>query len=211
MKKKIILGVIILLILVCGIYITRNFIILTKIQNNATEYKDINNCHVKIVTSQNDGTIITANYYTKDNNKVVFLERKNGESVSKMSIYDNETTHHTFNEGDGRKTVNLNAGYINVQVEYGTTTESFVEKVFLSVITKIKIVNENGKKYYSLRNFKSHNNLYTENQEMLIDSETGLIYKVIDNQATISREYEFNNVDDKVFVEPNISEYEIIK
>ena len=39
------------------------------------------------------------------------------------------------------------------------------------------------------------------------DKETGLMYKNINSESTATREYEFENVDDSVFVEPDISQY----
>ena len=44
---------------------------------------------------------------------------------------------------------------------------------------------------------------------ILVDKETGLMYKNINDISTVVREYEFNNVDESVFIEPDISEYTI--
>ena len=50
-----------------------------------------------------------------------------------------------------------------------------------------------------------------EKSEMYIDKDTGLIVKRITSAETVEKEYEFNNVDDSVFVEPDISKYELKK
>ena len=52
-----------------------------------------------------------------------------------------------------------------------------------------------------------------EEQETYIDKDTGLVLKIkaIDIINEIEYEYEFNNVDDEIFVEPDISQYTLIE
>jgi len=64
------------------IHTVRNFIIISDIQGKIAEYSGNNNHHIKIVSTQNNGTIVKTDYYKKDNKKVVFLEREiNGEKT----------------------------------------------------------------------------------------------------------------------------------
>ena len=43
--------------------------------------------------------------------------------------------------------------------------------------------------------------------QYLIEKETGLVRKIVLDEQITTREYEFENVDDSVFVEPDISQY----
>ena len=47
----------------------------------------------------------------------------------------------------------------------------------------------------------------TNNTEYYIEKETGLVIKTIIDDTTATREYEFDNVDDQIFVEPDVSQY----
>ena len=51
----------------------------------------------------------------------------------------------------------------------------------------------------------------TEKNEIYVDKDTGLvIFKNTDGELT-EKEYEFNNVEDSIFIEPNIGEYKLIE
>ena len=43
--------------------------------------------------------------------------------------------------------------------------------------------------------------------EIYVEKNTGLLTKSVLNDQVMNREYEFNNVDDSTFIEPNIREY----
>ena len=49
----------------------------------------------------------------------------------------------------------------------------------------------------------------TENNEIYIEKDTGLYVKSSNGTSTAEREYEFDNVSDEVFEEPNLEGYEI--
>ena len=44
-------------------------------------------------------------------------------------------------------------------------------------------------------------------QETYIEKDTGLFVKSTDSQTLTEKEYKFDNVDDTIFIEPDISEY----
>ena len=86
--------------------------------------------------------------------------------------------------------------------------DNLLNLFYLALITPIKTIEYNGKECYFLDS--------AELRHSYIEKETGLILKAIDGQSenndkgiTEEYEYSFNNVDDSIFVEPNISEYEI--
>lgn len=211
-KKKImkVFGIILVIILVIFIiHTTRNFIIIKNLQSKISGYANNDNHNIKIITTNSNGTLIKVDYYKKDNKKVVFLEReKNGEKV-KLSIYDTGESHHTYTDTEDTKRVSLNGGFIEVQLYNGVETENIWQTLLSSVVANIRNVNENGKEYYQLKHTISPYAMSFDGEAVLVDKETGLMYKNTNTESTSVREYEFNNVDDGIFIEPDISEYEI--
>ena len=209
-KKKILkifLIIIALIFIIFLVHTIRNFIIITDLQSKIAKYSDNKNHHIKIISNQENGTTLTTNYYKKNNKKAVFIERNLNGEIVKLSIYDDGENNHTYTETTTEKIASLNSGFIEVQIYNGTETDNLLQKMLSSMVANIKTVNENGKKYYKLSNINSTYSIIAKNQYVLVDSDTGLLYKSLDNYSTIEREYDFNNVDDSVFTEPDISEY----
>ena len=48
-----------------------------------------------------------------------------------------------------------------------------------------------------------------KNSEVIIEKETGLFLKSNAPEDTVEREYTFNNIEDSIFAEPDISQYKI--
>lgn len=94
-----------------------------------------------------------------------------------------------------------------------------------SAMSRIKSVKYNDKDCYSINSKMSLESAYDvdkkqeiicmiindTSREIYIDKDTGLLVKRITSVETVEKEYEFNNVDDSVFVEPDISQYELKK
>ena len=49
----------------------------------------------------------------------------------------------------------------------------------------------------------------TDTTKYYIEKDTGLCDKAIIDDITTERKYEFNNVEDIVFVQPNVDEYKV--
>ena len=212
MVKKIlkIIGIVLLIaIIILLIHTIRNFVIISNLQNKIAEYENSQNHHIKLISTQEDGTVLTTNYYKKDDKNVVFIERNRNGEIVKIAIYDNGETHNTYTETSTEKVASLNSGLITVQIFNGVETDTFWQKVLVSMVARIGTAKENGKKYYKLSHLVSTYALLADTHASLIDSETGLLYKSMDKYSTVVREYEFNNVDDSIFIEPDISEYEV--
>ena len=85
-----------------------------------------------------------------------------------------------------------------------------MQTFLLSSIAVIKNTKYNDIKCYTIDNFLSPNILIgNEVNTYTIDKETGLVMKTNMNNIVSERNYEFDNVDDSIFVEPNIGEYRI--
>lgn len=212
-KKKIlkIIGIIIAIVLVIIlVHTVRNFVIIKDLENKISVYSNNDNHNIKITTTNNNDILLKVDYYKKGNKKVAFLEReKDGEKV-KLSMYDTGESHHTFTETEDTKKVSLNSGFIEVQLYNCVETENFWQTLLSSIVANIGSINENGKEYYQLKNIVSPYSMSFDGETILVDKETGLMYKNINIESTSVREYEFNNVDDSIFEEPDISEYTLL-
>ncbi len=206
---KIFLIIVAVIFIIFLIHTIRNFVIITNLQNKIAEYSNNKNQHIKITSTQEDGTMLISNYYKKEEKNVIFIERnKNGETT-KMAIYDNGKTHNTYIETSTEKIAILNSGLLAVEIFNGVETDTFLQKVLVSMVARIGTAKEDGKKYYKLSHILSTYAILANTHSTLVDPETGLLYKSIDKYSTAVREYEFNNVEDSIFIEPDISQYEV--
>ena len=212
MKKKIIRIILIILSIILIMFLihaVRNYIIISNLQNKIAQYKDSIYHHIRIVSNQQDNSMTIINYYHSGNHKVLFLERELNGKISKISAFSDGEKYHTYIESEDKKIATNDAALIELQIYNGTETESFGQKLLSSFFASIKSVKENGKKYYQIKNIYSTYFMTTEGQVSLIDPETGLLYKTVENGSTTRREYEFDQIDERVFIEPDISQYQI--
>ena len=76
-----------------------------------------------------------------------------------------------------------------------------------SIFANVKSTNYNGKECYIIKGFPSSLSLTFEGAETYIEKDTGLYLKTIEGDRTTERKYEFDKVDDSIFIEPDISQY----
>ena len=211
--KKIlkIIGIILaILIVLLLIHTIRNFVIITDLQNKISQYSNSNNYYIKSIATENNGTVITMEYYKKDNKQVVFLERNLNGEINKISMYDNGEKTDTYAETKDSKIAQLDSGtIISVNIYNQLETDSNWQTFLGSIFTNIKSINYNGKECYIVKGFLSSNSLNFENSETYIEKDTGLFVKNISDDITTEREYEFDNVEDTIFTEPDLSQYTI--
>lgn len=88
MKKVLkIVGIILLIIiLIVLIHTIRNYIILSKLTDKISKYKDSNNYNAKIITTYENGDTLSMDYYKKDNKQAMFIERNFEGKVVKLSF-----------------------------------------------------------------------------------------------------------------------------
>lgn len=208
-KKKIlkIIGMILLIVIVIVlIHTIRNYIIISDLQGKVGKYLDSTNYYTKSIATENNGEIVTIEYYRKDTKEVVFMERNLNGEISKISMYNNGERIDKFWDNKKGKTAQLNSAAmmsINIFNRLETTNkwQTFLESMFAS----IKSTNYNGKDCYIIKNFMSLTS--SDGAKTYIEKDTGLFIKEIQREITTEKEYEFNNVDDSIFVEPDISQY----
>ena len=213
-KKKVIKIVLLVVFIILAIFlgiIIRRMIIISDISNKVSKYKDNNNHYEKIVTDYNGESKTTSEYYCKGENAVMIVEtttRQSNETKKLTQYFKEETSNSYFDVGTTKVAV-LNSNGVPSKMEIWAIdyNNSFLNLFYLALITPIKTIEYNGKDCYFLNS--------PELRYSYIEKDTGLVIKAIDGKSesepsSISEyEYNFNGVDDSIFIEPDISEYRI--
>ena len=211
--KKIlkIIGIIVeILIILLLVHTIRNYIIITDLQDKFSQYSDSSNYYIKSIATEDNRTIITMEYYSKDNKQVVFLERNINGETSKISMYDDGEKTDTFWDNKENKIVQLDSEtMIEINIYNRLETDNNWQTFLGSIFASVKSTNYNGKECYIIKGFLSSNLLNFESAEIYVEKDTGLFVKAIEGSTTTEREYEFDNVEDTVFSEPDISQYTV--
>lgn len=80
--------------------------------------------------------------------------------------------------------------------------------IFKKFFTRISNGKLNQKECYIINDFVNPFFMNDNNKnEVYIEKDTGLYIKSIMGSNVTDREYEFDNVEDSIFIEPDISEY----
>ena len=213
MKKKKILKIVLVIILLILIVLLANtfrkFAIIRKLQRNVSTYTSSTNYHIKSIATQEHGQIVTMNFYEKDNKQSMIIERNDNEKITKMLIYNNGERIDMFIDSSEGKVAKLDTvSTISVSICNYLQTKNNWQAFVASIFTNIKKTNYNGKECYIISNFNSPMFMEgTEKNEVYIEKDTGLYIKSNFDNLITEREYEFDNVDDSIFSEPDLSKY----
>lgn len=204
-----IIGIIVaILIILFLIHTIRNYVIVTGLQNKIKPYFNSSNYYMKSVATGNNGTTLTMEYYKKDNKQVAFLERNLNGEISKISIYNNGERTDRFFDNKEDKIAELDSDMaMTVNLYNGLESENKWQTFLSCIPANIKSINYNGKECYSIKGFMSLTSLNSEDSETIVDKNTGLLVKLTNGEDQTEKEYKFDNVDDSIFTEPDISEY----
>lgn len=232
---KILLATILVILFIFIIIISRKASILYKIDRKVREYED-NNSNIYIKTNFNfyehtsqietfvkddinktvlektdlEGNKTKIIQITYPNERKLFTENKDNKV---MYVYEEKAPVRGYNlerETVASYTVIGNAGY----------SSNFFETIFNSLVTKIKLVEIDGRKCYELSSLWNTNYLYKNNTNKLltyVDKDTGLTVKRIEQiiedgdikENITTCEYKFNEVTDEDIKEPNALEYKV--
>lgn len=198
----IIIAVILILIL---IHTVKNFVIITKLQENLKPYLSSTNHHIKSVGKNSDNKTMTMNYYVKDKKQVMIQERNENGVVSKISMYNNGDRIISYYDTEKiAKENNPSAIVCNISNYFELCENNTMQKIFMSIVLKIKNEQYNEKNCYVISPIFSG-----ETNIEYIEKDTGLSVKTVLNEMSTEKEYEFNNVNDEIFTEPDVSQYRI--
>lgn len=211
-SKKIlkIVGIVLLVVLILFlIHTIRNYIIISDLQDKISNYTDSTNYYKKTVFTNGDGAITTMEYYKKGSKEVIFIERVLNEEKYKLSKYNNGERVDTFIEKGEEKTCTLDddANTLQVNLNNFLETSNNWQTLLGSITSNIKSSSYEGKDCYIIKGFMSDSNLTYEDSKVYIEKDTGLCLKDESDEMNTEYEYKFDNVDDSIFVEPDISQY----
>ena len=194
----------------------RKMIIIKDLNEKASKYVDMNNYYIKITNDSGAASTITE-YYSKEDNAILLLNttiKSTGESRKLINYYKGEKVN-TYIESEEDKIALLDSNglpnKINIiTLDYGDKTWNLFQQ---AVATSIKNGEYNGKECYVLSLGK--------NSEVYVEKDTGLRIKAKEGTTVdqngkelpmvVEYYYEFGNVSDNIFIEPNITEYKVEK
>ena len=205
---KTLLIIIALLFVMFLAHTVKNYIIISGLQDKILAYSNSTNYHIRLVSTEANGTVVTTDYYKKENIQAQFIERNLNGEIAKISIYSNGEKSNTYTDGKDSKTVKLNSDQVmEIGIYNQLETENKWQTFLCSMNSNITSMDIEGKNCYAINGFTSPTALSGENEVIYVEKDTGLLVKSISNQTSSVREYSFNNIDDSIFIEPNITEY----
>lgn len=214
-KKILIVLLVIVLIVVLGIlfHMIRNYIIISHLQKNFEPYAEATNYHTKTSYDTEEMGHVEIDSYRKDEKKALFIVTTNtsGE-VSKLLTYDNGKRVDFFSETPEEKNAQLGiSSFPNLPISNGLESENGFQTFLACFLAKIEASEHEGRECYVIQNFFTNNQLYDVDGDNVsfVDKETGLEFMKKTGGRVEQKMAEINTVDDSIFVEPNIGEYEL--
>lgn len=212
---KIVIAVVLVVVVGIVIHVCRNYIIISNLRKNFSEYANTTNYHTKISYDDEFGHT-DMDYYRKDDKKALFVINTNASGeVAKMLTYDNGKRVDSFYETPSAKTAQLNSG-VSPESPLSNGIDAPLkgfDEIMNYLRTKISVSEMNGKECFIIEGYISSNRLYDEgsNNISFIDKETGIEFLRKINGKVEEIQTEVGNVDDSIFMEPNIGEYELLQ
>lgn len=208
-NKKIIIVLLLIIIAIMALFLgltIRKFIIFKEISKKASQYEDITNYYEKVVNSSG----MDIEYFCKESKSKKIITDYNG-GTRKLTMYNNGKEVNTYViEPNGNKVASLgsNISFSEPNILGFRFDGDFWYWVKLVITSNISTTELNGKECYYI-----NGGLLTNTY---IEKETGLILKMQNGIVSNGTEpniieyyYEFGNVTDDDFIEPNILEYTI--
>ena len=205
--KKILL-VILAVFIVFSIFILRNFIIISNLENVSKNVASKTNYIANIYSLQSNSINITKSY-NKDGNYLTIMQVHSTEfeNLRKLTIYKNNNEEIGIIQSGDTKIAILNDNMIGSSIQVNTFmgssceyTMNVWEKLILSVISKITTDECNNKDCYLVE---------IPHWKMWVDKETGLLVRDINGGMVTDRTYNFDIVKDEDIVKPDTSDCKI--
>lgn len=202
----------------------RNYRILEELSQTLKETQKTSNYHMSMSNKLYNCGILVQDVYRKEEKgaSIIQIITTTGDKDKQSYYYtkDKSICYREGNmasntEGEYEKTVEIDESYQFGLPEIGNWfllnfEEGAKSKLWFSMRTKIEKTIYDGKECYVIENdrFSKDPNEYTI---YYIEKSTAVVLKQINGTNHMDYNYEFGNVDDKVFIEPNIEEYELIE
>jgi len=216
-KRKILITILLIAIISILAFLAftiREMITLKNLNIKVAQFVNNNEHYEKIINDSGNTTTITE-YYCKGDNAVLFLNttlNSTGETRKLTNYFKGDKVNSYIESGEDKiALLNTNGIPSKVMIRQVDAGNNLWELFLMSLATSIRSEECNGKDCYVLS--------LGENSKTYIDKETGLTLKAIEGTVvdengnesvqTMQYHYEFDNVDDNIFVEPDISKYKI--
>lgn len=206
-SKKILIIILFIVAIIIAIFLIhtiRNYVIISGLEEKLATYTGNINYHAIVKNEKED----RQDTYIKGN-KIASIVLYNG---NKYSYYDTGTRKDAFMDTPNSKTASIDIKDLDIvitPIENYLQTETKLGKISNCIKSKISSVEVNGKQCYLIKGH-SYNNTIGDVTEIYAEKDTGLLVKVVKSDGIYEYEFEFDNVDDNIFIEPNISEYTIM-
>lgn len=204
MKKLVKLFIIFVLIciIIYSVITSRKMIIIRDLSIKNDYYKDVDNYYQKCIRTTEKATI-TSELYALGKKSVIFINVKinqTGENIKRIMYCDENgsTLYNQIGKADilNEYDILLTIRPFNLEFENCSLYELFnASKIF-----SIKSGKFDGKECYII-NYKN----YADLKDIYVDKENALAIKM----GECEYYYEFNNVNDDIFILSDLSEYEI--
>jgi len=216
-KRKILITILLIAIISILAFLAftiREMITLKNLNIKVAQFVNNNEHYEKIINDSGNTTTITE-YYCKGDNAVLFLNttlNSTGETRKLTNYFKGDKVNSYIESGEDKiALLNTNGVPSKVMIRQVDAGNNLWELFLMALATSIRSEECNGKDCYVLS--------LGENSKTYIDKETGLTLKAIEGTVvdengnesvqTMQYHYEFDNVDDNIFVEPDISKYKI--
>ena len=206
---KIILAIVLVIIAILVIHTLRNLIIINNLKNAIKPYSESTNYTVHSANISNaTNSKIDITVYKKGEKFVRIMERTSGGATATISEYYNGKTTTVYVESQGDKVVRTEENIMEPNITSSLDMRSTLQTLLLSFVSKIRSAEYNGKDCYVFSNAIPNMLLSGLGDDVIYyEKDTGLFVNSIYGDMLNEQEYEFNNVDDSVFIEPDASEY----
>ena len=214
-RKKVIITILVILFIVLMGFIVNviaKMIIIKDINDKVSEYRNSKHYYLKKI-AHFDNEEMVIEHYSKGDNAVTFNTEYTDDTNLERTIIDyykgNQNNRYVDSKANGKTAIlNINKLSEKIQIRDLDYGNDFGTLLNLALTTPITEVNYKEKECYFIDSDKF--------EHPYIDKETGLtlrtsyypIDKINERQDAVSEyEYKFEDFDDSVFTEPDISEY----
>jgi len=204
--KKILL-VLLVIFIMFSIYVIRNYIIISNIENTSKQYANKTNYIANVYSIQNNSVNMVKSY-NKDGKYLSLIEIKVNDSndIRKLTVYKDD------NEGIGViETVDKKIAMLTNNIVGGVQVVTFasiadmniLQKLLFSAIARVSTEECNKKDTFLVE--------MPDDWKIWVDKENGTLVREINGGFVTERNYEFDIVKDEDIVKPDISDCEIQK
>ena len=221
-KLRVLRIILLVIVLVFVINTGRKVYIINDLNNKAKEYINSEN-YKKTIYLLDSGKYVKSEGYCLNNKQKIVITTidENGEKEV-VTVYGEKGSNkiNTYTEKEGKKTARINEqGEVSIEIGdafYGLDNKATL--IIYAILTNINKTTFNGEECYYVsgpENLGPYKLMYVNKNNGLIISRIAFETEFVNSEKgrvpSTEYKFEFNNVTEEDFIEPDISEYEIIE